>query len=322
VLKSSSVNAWLGMPLALIVVNVFGAHAPLNPLGTIRGDLEDRYWRTNPISLFDDFQFKESLYCSSRPEIGIPIWIRLNKPLDSILLPANQSSALRSLHRLDIIADFPIPNIVAFCDSFARSVRYLNKGSFEDYAASRHAHVENKIMEFGIVYHFNHGWVNQAVKSVDLVHETSWRRGGTEGKVENIEMRSRTQVHPSAHKVHIAKSVYLAASSIGSVVNEIIDPAVSANENPVGRAQDHHGSGKGTTAQQKYPECAYPKYLRRNDTETVTKLLSDPWMFDLDGHDFDVSCDGVEWFHLLGDYCMKTLPSFYRNRSRTIPIVP
>jgi hypothetical protein len=134
--------------------------------------------------------------------------------------------------------------------------------------------------------------------------------GGLRGEVENVEVGPAAVIQSGISEVHVSKSEYLASREVIARVSHFIYSTVSADDNSVGRTQHYHRSRETVGHVKKDPECAYPKYLRRNDTETVTKLFANPWMIDIDGHDFDASCDGVTWFHLFGDYCIKRCPLF------------
>jgi len=107
----------------------------------------------------------------------------------------------------------------------------------------------------------------------NFVHKRSRYLGGLCGEVENVEVGPAAVIQSGISEIHISKSEYLASREVTARVSHFIYSTVSADENPIGRTQNNHSSRETVDDDQKYPQCDKPKYLRRNDTETLPICL-------------------------------------------------
>jgi hypothetical protein len=134
---------------------------------------------------------------------------------------------------------------------------------------------------------------------------------------DSKDIESDVGIPDSAGREKAATDVNNLAAKMFPILGQ--NKTVGSYSNPVAAPDDHNRRSPQyrRTSHETQNGFGEPFYLRKADPfATVTMIQEGVIAEDVEGHDFDASCDGLTWVHFTGPVCLGHLPSYHGCATR------
>ena len=290
----------------LIIALVAGA--ALNPPINARAAQYDRNRSPHECWLVEHLQFHESLnLLFDREFVPLRSGLRSIKQLDCCGFPQWKHVSLRARRMLLERYCFSLNvQLVAGPNYYSLAIVIPKEHDFNLSVANKMLVMRS--VAFAVMGDISkHRSFNQAVKHSDSFGKGAARLASLPADLQKIEAVGWIPGTARREKatLHLNYLAHMDRSGIR------YHQAVSGGRNIIAVSDNHDGGWETGRRKHEYDHNRDPRYLRHSDPISTSFVIEGGRLFEnIQGHDFDASCDGVTWFHFLGPHCLGYLPQF------------